>query len=215
MSLRKFLAAALALLACGGCAPIRHNGEDLSLFRAHAPRSIVVVPAVNESTEVTAPTVFLSTVTRPLAERGYYVFPVYLTDLLLRDIGLTEAGLIHQMAPQRFLDLFNADAVMLITIKDWSTKYLVVQSSVVVDIHYVLKDTRTGLTLWEHRQPVVHSSGGGNNIIAMAVAAAVNALVTDYRPLAQQANNLAFQPPGGLPAGPYNPLYERDLARFR
>jgi hypothetical protein len=201
-----------ALFALSGCAPQRHR--DLSEFRAHAPRSIVVVPVVNESTEVSAPSVFMTTVTRPLAERGYYVFPVYLTDLLLKDLGLYEAGHVHQLPPQRFLDLFGADAVLFITIKDWSTKYLVLQSSVVVDIEYVLKDTRTGMVLWESRQPIVHSSGGGGNLIAMAVAAAAHALMTDYRPLAQQANGMVFLPPRGIPAGPYSPEFGRDYGRF-
>lgn len=183
---------------------------DQSTFRAHAPRSIVVVPVVNESTEISAPKVFISTVTRPLAERGYYVFPVYLTDMLLKDIGMSEAGLVNQMPPQRFLDLFGADAVLFITIKDWSTKYLVLQSFVVVDIAYVLKDTRTGQVLWENRQPIYQGSGISANPIAMAVSAAVNALMTDYLPLARQANQMVFLPPGGLPAGPYNPQYGKD-----
>ena len=64
-----------------GCPP-RH---DYTLFYAHQPRSIVVVPVLNDSPEVSAPAVFITTVSVPLAERGYYVFPVYLTEALLRD----------------------------------------------------------------------------------------------------------------------------------
>lgn len=205
MRLHTLLLLCAALLLLSGCAAPK---KDFSAFYAHQPRSIVVVPVVNESTEVTAPTVFMSTITTPLAERGYYVFPVYLTGLLLQDIGLPEAGLVHQLPPQRFYDLFGADAVLFITIKDWSTKYLVIQSSVVVDMAYVLKDTRTGMVLWESRQPIVHSSGGGGNLIAMAVNAAIHALVTDYRPLAQQANNTVFW---GLPAGARHPQYQNPM----
>ncbi|MGH8558742.1 MAG: DUF799 domain-containing protein [Methylococcales bacterium] len=195
-----------------GCA-IRQP-RDLSEFYAHQPRSIVVVPALNESTEVTASNVFMTTVTTPLAERGYYVFPVYLTGLLLQDIGLPEPGLIHQLPPRRFFELFGADAVLFIKIKDWSTKYLVLVSSVVVEMEYILKDTRTGAVLWESSQTYYHNSGGGGNLIAMAVSAAVNALLTDYRPLAQQSNRMVFLPPKGLPAGPYHPEYRKDQTRF-
>ena len=200
-------------LACllAGCAPKR---QDLTAFYAHPPRSIVVVPVVNESTEITAPSVFITTVTAPLAERGYYVFPVYLTDHLLRDLGLPEAGHVHLLPAERFFELFGADAVLLIAIKDWSTKYLVLVSSVEVDIEYVLKDTRTGTPLWTARRRVVHSSSGGNPI-SMLLAAAVHALFTDYRPLARQANGMVFLPPDGLPAGPYHPEYQRDRARFK
>jgi hypothetical protein len=211
MKILRLTILALLLIALAGCAVKK---QDLSSFYAHPPRSIVVVPVVNESTEVTAPTVFITTITQPLAERGYYVFPVHLTELLFQDLGLPVAGHIHQLPPQRFSELFGADAVLFITIKDWSTQYLVIQSNVTVDIAYVLKDTRTGSTLWEARQPIVQNSGGGGNLIAMAVSAAINALVTDYRPLARRANARVFLPPKGIPAGPYHPDYGKDKERF-
>jgi hypothetical protein len=172
-----------------------------------------VAPVVNESPEVTANSVFITSITQPLAERGYYVFPVYLTDMILRDLGLVEAGHIHQLPTERFYELFGADAVLLITIKDWSTKYLGLVSSVAVSMEYILKDTKTGEVLWKNNQGYVQSSGG-SDLISMAVSAAINALITDYLPLARQANFLAFQPPKGLPAGPYHPQYQQDKEQF-
>ncbi|MGR8929635.1 MAG: DUF799 domain-containing protein [Gammaproteobacteria bacterium] len=196
-----------------GCA-VQPQHKNLDAFYARQPRSIVVVPVVNESPEVSANSVFTTTISQPLAERGYYVFPVYLTDMILRDFGLVEAGHIHQLPAQRFYDLFGADAVLLVTIKDWSTKYLGLASAVVVSMEYLLKDTKTGEVLWQNDQTYAHSSGGGGNLIAMAVSAALNALLTDYLPLARQANFLAFQPPKGLPAGPYHPDYQKDKGKF-
>jgi hypothetical protein len=52
--------------------------EPLRISRKSS--ALVVVPVENESTEVTAPTGFMTTITVPLAERGYYAFPVYLTE---------------------------------------------------------------------------------------------------------------------------------------
>jgi hypothetical protein len=189
--------------------------NDLGAFYAHQPRSILVVPVVNDTTEISASPVFVPTITKPLAERGYYVFPVYLTDLVLRDFGLAEAGHIHLLATQRLYDLFGADAALFITIKDWSSKYLVLASTVAVEMDYELKDTRTGMTLWQSNQKVVQSSGGAaGGLIGMAIAAAINAMATDYQPLARQANNQAFIPPKGLPAGPYHLEYGRDRDKF-
>lgn len=199
--------AIVTLCVAAGCMP-----RDLATFYAHHPRSIVVVPAVNETVEVSAPAVFITTVTRPLAERGYYVFPVHLTDLILKDLGFAEAGHIHLLPPERFHDVFGADAVLLITIKDWSTKYLVLASSVDVRMEYVLKDTRTGTVLWQTEKFVSESKGGGDPI--SLIVAAVHALFTDYLPLARQANEQVFLPPAGLPAGPYHPEYKRDARRF-
>ncbi len=205
------------ILVISSCAlPPKTN---LDAFNSYRPRSIVVVPVLNESPEVSAASVFISTITVPLAERGYYVFPVYLTDLILQDFGLVEAGHIHQLPTTRFFELFGADAVLFVTIKDWSTKYLVLASVVVVQMEYVLKDTKTGTVLWENRQTYTHDSGGAagggvGGLVAMAVAAAVNAIFTDYLPLAREANRLAFRPPKGLPAGPYHPEFNRDQDRF-
>ena len=209
----------IAALVCvftllSGCA-IQPAKNDLSAFYAHKPRSILVVPVLNDTTDVTASSVFVPTITRPLAERGYYVFPVYLTDLVLKDFGLAEAGHIHLLATQRLYELFGADAALYITIKDWSSKYIVLASTVAVEMDYELKDTRTGMVLWQATEKVVKSSGGaGGGLIGIAIAAAVNAMATDYQPLARQANNQVFLPSKGLPAGPYHLEYGRDQEKF-
>jgi hypothetical protein len=208
----------LALLAVTGCV----MKKNYSAYFAHEPRSILVVPALNETTTVEAQPVYMTTVSRPLAERGFYVFPIYLTELLLRDLGLPEAGLVHQLPLDRFRDHFGADAVLFVTIKDWSTKYVVLQTSTVVTVHFVLKDTRTGTVLWETTQSAARNSGdgGGGGLVGMMIAAAVtyaiNAMIDiDYRPLALQANTQAFVIPGtGLPAGPYHPDFGKDKDKY-
>ncbi|MBI3782760.1 MAG: DUF799 family lipoprotein [Deltaproteobacteria bacterium] len=211
------VAICFAVLLLTGCAA----KKDYSAYFAHEPRSILVVPALNETTTVEAQTQYMSTVSRPLAERGFYVFPVFLTELLLRDLGLPEAGLVQQLPPERFHELFGADAVLFVTIKEWGTKYVVLQSSTVVTVSFVLKDTRTGTVLWESTQSAVRSSGdGGGSLIGMLVAAAVTYAVNqmvdiDYRPLAQQANAQAFVMQGtGLPSGPYHPNFGKDKGAY-
>lgn len=210
-----------ALVAGCSMTPKGPKTPEYAQFYAKQPRSIVVVPAVNESPEVSAGEVFMSTVSSPLAERGYYVFPVYVTDVLLRDLGLTEPGLIHQVPPQKFNELFGADAVLFITIRDWSTKYIVLNSTVTVTMDYSLVDARSGDVLWKRSRSVAKSSGGGGSgnpiadLIVMSIDAAVNALATDYRPLAQQANWTLLAAPGvGLPAGPRSPAFGQDRAEF-
>lgn len=203
----------LAILS-SGCA-VQRQRADLDAFYAHQPRSILVIPVLNDTTELSASPVFVSTITRPLAERGYYVFPVYLTDLVLRDFGLAEAGHIHELPPQRFHELFGADAALYVVIKDWSSKYIILASSVVVEMDYMLKDTKTGTVLWQSTEKVFqNSNGAGGGLIGIAIAAAVNAMATDYEPLARQANNQAFLPPRGIPAGPYNLEYGKDQDKF-
>lgn len=84
----------LALL--GGCAPTK--SVDYSAFKQAKPRSILVLPPLNESLDVKATYSMLSQVTFPLAEAGYYVVPVALADETFRQNGLTSAGDVHQVS---------------------------------------------------------------------------------------------------------------------
>jgi hypothetical protein len=214
MSRRALSLAAVAALAGAGCATTPRVEKDYSAFRAAAPRSILVLPVVNDTNNVEAPALFLSTLPVPIAELGYYVFPTYLVSRLLEDDGLADANLVHQADPVRVCGLFGADAALYVTIQSWVAKYIVLDTSVEVAFEYVLKDGKTGDTLWSERRSVVQSSSAGYrssgsglaDLVAMAVAAAVTKAAPDYMPLARQANAQVLLPPGvGLLPGPYAP----------
>ena len=211
------LLVAMAALLLTGCATTPK--VDYASFFAHHPRSILVVPASNTTTAVNAPEIWSTTVTMPLAERGYYVFPVYLTSDVLKDLGLTNEALLEQLPPSRFKEIFGADAVFFVTINDWSTKYFVLASNVTVRASYKLVDTRTGLVLWQGQQKVIRESGGGGAGIGGLIVALVNALATtaiDYRPLAREANTKVVDAEKrGWPAGPYHPDYQKDYAKYK
>ncbi|MES2026037.1 MAG: GNA1162 family protein [Pseudomonadota bacterium] len=219
---RNFKAVLLSLfvLSMSGCAT-QMSKKDYTDLRTEAPRSILVVPAVNRSVEVTAPDYFLSTISRPLAERGYYVFPVHLVKRMMEDDGLNDADMVHAGDPQRLGKMFGSDAVMYITIERWDAQYIVFSTTVTVEMNYVLKSTSSGQTLWSNKQKLVYqpqnnNSGGGlAGLIAQAVVAAVAKAAPNYVPLAQQANMQAVSTKGqGLPAGPYIDLYQKDQADF-
>lgn len=53
-----------------------------------------------------------------------------------------------------------ADAALYATIKDWSSKYILLSSTIVVEIDYELRDKRTGMVLWQATEKVVKDSGG-------------------------------------------------------
>lgn len=80
---------------------------------------------------------------------------------------------------------------------------------------YVLKDTRTGTTLWQATKHVSQGSGdAGGGLIGMAVAAAMNAMVAVYQPLARRSNKQVFLPPKGIPTGPYHLEYDVDQEKL-
>jgi hypothetical protein len=207
------------VLMLTGCAsaPKRY---DYANFRTESPRSILVVPVTNKSVDVNAPDYFLATIATPLAERGYYVFPVNMVKSVLSDDGLSDANLVHSGDPRRLGELFGADAVMYVSIERWDAKYVVLSTTVTVELNYSVKSTHTGQELWSNHQRVVYQpqssgSGGLAGLLANAITAALAKAAPNYMPLAHQANNGAINLKGtGLPAGPYDGLFGKDTSDY-
>ena len=221
MRLFSCVVVACAALWLSGC--VTQPKPDYTNFFDHQPRSILVVPPANKTTAVDAPAVFLTTVSAAFAERGYYVFPVFLVQDILNDLGATDEGALAAIPPEKFKEIFGTDSILYVTITDWATSYIVIASNIIVGAEYRLVDAGTGAVLWTGKQRVVHDSGGGGGgggLIGALVAAAVNAAITattvQYRPIAIQANNLAASQSGqGLPAGPYHPEFQKDREQFK
>jgi hypothetical protein len=194
--------------------------KDYTAFRSVPTRSVLIVPAVNKSVQVEASDYFLSNISKPVGERGYYVFPVNLVKHALEDDGLADADLVHQADSRKLASLFDADTVLYITIERWDSQYLVISTTTTVSLSYVLKSGRTGETLWTSQvklaySPQANSGGGLAGLIAQAVVAAVAKAAPNYIPLAQQANAMAVNlPHQGLPAGPYLDTYQKDAKDF-
>lgn len=201
------ISAVMFALLLSACATTK---KDLSKLQNADVRSILIVPPVNSSVEVTASEYFLSTLPIPVAESGYYVFPVNLVKRLLEDEGLSDASLVQNAAPQKLGALFGADAILYSNIEKWTAKYAVLSTSVEVKIHFILKDARSGEILWEdvrEKSYVPPNSSGGSPLAALitaAVQAAMTKAAPNYVPIARLVNAEAFEYPGaGLLPGPY------------
>ena len=199
---------AVVLAGCAGPA----QKKDLSAFNTAAPRSILVVPAVNKSLDVDAPNYLLSTLTVPLAEKGFYVMPVNTTKFVLEQEGLYEGEQIHSQTPEALAKLFDADSVLYITINRWDAKYAVITTTVTVELDYRMV-SRDGVEIWQAKQQMQYSpesSNSGNpfvDLISSAIKAAIARAAPDYMPLARQANMQVFVlGPNAIPNGPYRPV---------
>jgi hypothetical protein len=184
--------------------------KDYERFYASAPYTIVVLMPENSSVDAEAPRFFLSTITRPLVDRGYYVVPVEVVADMMAAEGLAEGGALREVNPKKFREYFGADAILYISIKEWSTSYIVLASSVTVSMDYRLVHTDSGDVLWEESARHVRSSGNGGSgvvgLIGMLVEAIVTATTTSYVDLAREANLEGLK---SLPPGPYHTEFAR------
>src|SRR5688500_10335851 len=121
-------------LGVGGCATIQPY--DFSEFQKAPPRSILVVPVVNRSLDVDASNYVLSTLSVPLAELGYYVFPVNTVKVVLEQEGFYEPEQVRKLEPAQLAALFGADAVLYVTINRWDAQYVVLSTMVTVEFDY-------------------------------------------------------------------------------
>ena len=97
LATRLLLVAGVSLLTA--CATPRQQASfDYTALRESRPASILVLPPLNNSPEVEASDSVYSSVTMPLAESGYYVFPVTLVRESFRQNGLDHPADIHQVA---------------------------------------------------------------------------------------------------------------------
>jgi len=213
---RLIAVSAVALLAAGCAAPKRVN---YAAFKESRPRSIVVLPPLNESPEVQATYSMLSQVTYPLAESGYYVLPVTLVDETFKQNGLTTAGDIHEVPPAKLQEIFGADAALYITVSKYGTSYMVISSATVVTARAKLVDLKTGKTLWTGSASASNDEGGnasGGGLIGALVAAAVKQVINSVTEAGHTVAGVTSQRllsagrPGSILYGPRSPKYGTD-----
>jgi hypothetical protein len=201
---------ALLTLVLGGCAT-PPPAYDYTAFRQSPPRSILVLPPLDETTSVTGPYSYLATVSRPIAERGYYVFPVAVVDQLLKQNGMPTPGEMHQVPLDKLRAITGADAVLYPVLHAYGSKYVVFSSTTTVDVSVRLVDTRSGALLWEGHGMVSQGSDSGNQgllgaMIGALVAQVINAKTDPGYQVSRMANNQVFFTTGReLPPGPYHP----------
>ena len=215
----KWMTLAALAAVMSGCAMHQAKPYDYTAFKESKPKSILVLPPLNESPDIDATYSVFSQVTVPLGEAGYYVMPVALVDESFRQNGLTVAGDIHQVSPAKLREIFGADAALYIKISQYGTKYMVLDSATVVTVSAELLDLRNGAKLWSGVASASNNEGGNNSgggLIGMLVTAAVKQIINSVSnagySVAGTANArlLSAGQPNGMLYGPRSPKYGTD-----
>ncbi|MSQ64904.1 MAG: hypothetical protein EXR37_00900 [Limnohabitans sp.] len=211
-----FFVSALCLLLLGACSTPSPK-PDQSDFRSSKPASVLVLPPVNLSPDIRGSLTFLSTVTRPLSEAGYYVFPVAMVDATFKENGLQMANDVHEVPLPRLQSIFGADAVLYITLKTYGSSYVVIDSQTVVSAKARLVDARTGKLLWQGQASASDAEGRDNNngLAGLLINSVIQQLASNLGNLGHQLSKVAssrlLSPhPSGILHGPRSPEYGKD-----
>jgi hypothetical protein len=177
------------------------------------PKSILILPPINETTAADAKEYYSTTIQEPLGYAGFYTFPYPITSDLLKMEGIYDTELLVNMPLDKFKEYFGADAVLFTTIRKWDLSYAVIAANLTISIDCELKSTETNRSLWKYNGTVVVDLSGGNSggglagLVAKAIATSINSALADYVPYARQANYRALS---SLPYGYYHPQHNKD-----
>jgi hypothetical protein len=214
------LAALILARAVAADQPQASAGADAD-GRDHPIRSIAVLPPINQTRHIDATYNCLSTVTKPLAELGYYVFPVAVIDQYLKANGMPTPGEMHQVPLTKVAEIIGADAVLYLEVTEYTGRKVTVSGRLV--------DTRNLTVLWENSATAVDYSSDSlpsdgepphntREVLADVVLDVVSVMIDDALDdslggtpvgpdLCGLANKQLLDPKVGPPYGPYSPAY--------
>jgi|TARA_R110000796_G_scaffold252535_1_gene387441 hypothetical protein len=155
---------------------------DYSNYKQSKPRSILILPPINESVEVAGETAVLSSLVRPVAEAGYYVMPTTLVSETFKQNGYTQSAEIHKLPLNKLDEIFGADAILYVTIKQYGQKYFVVGSSAIVALEARLVDAKSGQEIWKGSASAnsnENNSGNSAGLVGLLVEAVVTQVIGD------------------------------------
>ncbi len=195
--------------SCSGL-PIQTKAEAYpAMYDDRKPLSVLVIPAINNSTAAEATDFFNVTITEPLSNVGYYTMPVEIVKDIFQQEGIVDSTMIKGLPTSIFKKNFGADAVLFVTINKWDKQYIVIAGNVSVSMDYVMLSTETSEVIWSYSatQTIDTTAESSGFIMLDIISTAITTATTDYVPIAKQVNYQAFT---ALPHGGYSDLHGLD-----
>lgn len=202
------LYAVVSLLS--SCSPMVTRQQQYGAMYEYKPKTIVVMPPINQTNFAEAKDYFYTTMSLPLIEKGYYVFSPYLTLEMFQTEGAYNSEMFIDGSLEQFKNVLNCDAVMFTKINKWEKK--AAGGKIKVDVEYILKSSATGEILYTSSGEInldtsINGGGGGFGALVSLVATAINTAAVDKVIAGRACNQYVLQ---DLPEGPYSPNYLSD-----
>jgi hypothetical protein len=207
--MKKVIIAVLCCFSITGCTPLLTRGEQYAKLYEHKPTTLLVMPPINNTTNVEAKDLLYTSISKPLIEAGYYVISPYLAMDILKNESAYDAELFIDASLSPFQRYFGADAVVFSVIDAWTKQGFGIRTK----IRYIVKSAHSNEVLFEKSCNLYLdlSANSGNSspfgAIANLIASAVNTAVTDHIVAARKANYYIFS---DIPRGKYHPMFMQD-----
>lgn len=210
--MKKLLIFSILIVCISACGPTSTitRGEQYNKMYDEKPVTLLIMPPINNSTNVEAKDLLYTSISRPLAEAGYYVISPLLAMDILKAESAYDSELFVNASLDTFLKYFGADAVVFSEINSWEKQGMGIQTN----LHYFIKSAHTGEIIFDRScnlyldLSVNSGSGGALGLLVDLVASAITTAVTDHIVAARSANYYVFR---DIPRGKYSPEHLQDM----
>lgn len=203
-----FLGFATLFSSCGTMNQIT-RGDQYAKMYEEQPVVLLVMPPINNTANVEAKDLLYTSISRPLAEAGYYVISPLLAMDVLKAESAYDSELFVDKSLTMFKNYFGCDAVVFSEINSWAKKGFGIQA----DIRYFIKSAATGEIIFDRSCDLyldLSVRSQNNSVLASLIdlaASAINTATTDHIEAARKANYFIFR---DIPRGKYSPQYDKD-----
>lgn len=191
------------------CASYTRGGLYPKMYE-EKPVTLLVMPPINNTTNVDAKDFLYTSITRPLAEAGYYVISPHLAMEIFKNESAYDAEMFIDQNVGMFGQVFGADAVVFSVIDKWKKQGFGIDTK----ITYIVKSTHTNEIIFQRTcdlylnlQQSTGVGGVAGAIADLALSAAATAL-TQHIEAARKCNYYIFK---DIPRGKYSPQYLQDM----
>ena len=194
--------------SCGMLNTVTRESQYAKMYE-EKPITLLVMPPINNSTNVEAKDLLYTSISRPLVEAGYYVISPLLAMDVLKAESAYDSELFFDAPLTTFQNYFGADAVVFSIIDTWAKKGTGIETK----IRYVIKSAYSNEILFDRSCDLyldLSIDSGANGLLGALVdlaASAINTAATDHIKAARKANYYIFS---DIPRGKYSPDYMLD-----
>ena len=194
--------------SCGMLNTVTRESQYARMYE-EMPITLLVMPPINNSANVEAKDLLYTSISRPLAEAGYYVISPLLAMDVLKAESAYDAEMFFDAPLTAFQNYFGADAVVFSVIDTWTKRGLGIETK----IRYVIKSAYTNEILFDRSCDLyLDLSFNSNSRSALGAlidlaASAINTAATDHIVAARKANYYILR---DIPRGKYSPEHMLD-----